>query len=203
VGNNRPGVTATGTVGVMATGQSVGVQASGSLYGINVISGGINVDPGGINVLGDSVFSGRLTINNQPNGGIPLCYAYIANFLTQCASSRSFKKNIDDFGGGLDLVRVLRPVTFDWKSEDRHDMGLIAEEVESVEPLLTTHQEDGRIQGVRYDLIGVVLINAVKEQQALIEAQQKQSDELKKQVDQLMAVVCSLKSDADICAKGK
>ena len=33
---------------------------------------------------------------------------------------------------------------------------------------------DGQVQGVKYDCIGVVLINAVKEQQAQIEQQKEQ-----------------------------
>lgn len=145
-------------------------------------------------VQGDAVFNGRLTLNNQPNGGVPICYAYSANFITQCASSRRFKKNISDFSRGLDLIRSLRPVTFDWKSDDRPDIGLIAEEVETIEPLLTTHLQDGQIQGVRYDLIGVALINAVKEQQAQIEAQ-------KAEIEALKAVICEIKPTAAVCKK--
>ena len=45
------------------------------------------------------------------------------------------------------------------------DMGLVAEEVNAVEPLLTTTNTSGAVEGVKYDRVGVVLINAVKEQQ--------------------------------------
>jgi len=41
---------------------------------------------------------------------------------------------------------------------------------------------DGQVEGVKYDRIGVVLINAVKEQQAQIEQQKAQ---LKRQQDLL------------------
>jgi hypothetical protein len=34
-----------------------------------------------------------------------------------------------------------------------------------------TLNNDGQVEGVKYDRVGVVLINAVKEQQAQIEAQ--------------------------------
>ena len=71
-------------------------------------------------------------------------------------------------------------------------MGLVAEEVAEVEPLLVTTNKQGEIEGVKYDRVGVVLINAVKEQQAQIEQQQMQIAELKK-------IVCSLKPEVEVC----
>jgi hypothetical protein len=50
-----------------------------------------------------------------------------------------------------------------------HDFGLVAEEVASVEPMLVTHNKDGQVQGVKYERLGVVLINAIREQQTQIE----------------------------------
>ena len=70
----------------------------------------------------------------------------------------------------------------------RPDIGLIAEEVENIEPLLTTHLEDGQIQGVRYDLIGVVLINAVKEQQRQLDEQEAENRRLKAELDALLSM---------------
>ena len=85
-------------------------------------------------------------------------------------------------------------------------MGLGAEDVAQIDPLLVTYNAKGEVEGVKYDRIGVVLVNAVKEQQAQIETlqktnaeQQKQNDELRKQVETLRAVVCSIKPDAQIC----
>jgi hypothetical protein len=48
-------------------------------------------------------------------------------------------------------------------------VGLAAEEVKEVEPLLTFDNEHGEVEGVKYKLVAVTLINAVKEQQAEIE----------------------------------
>jgi hypothetical protein len=92
--------------------------------------------------------------------------------LAFCSSSRRYKENVMPFTGGLELVRGLRPVTFDWRGRQRADLGLIAEEVADVEPLLVTHNRKDEIEGVKYDQIVVVLINAVKEQQKQIENQQ-------------------------------
>ena len=89
------------------------------------------------------------------------------------------------FRGGLDLLQRLRPVTFDWKQTAEHDIGLIAEEVAEVEPLLITRNKTGEIEGVRYNQLSVLLINAIKEHQELIRSQQqlisKQEERLNRQ----------------------
>ena len=48
-----------------------------------------------------------------------------------------------------------------------------------IEPLLVTHNDKGEIEGVKYDRVAVVLINAVKEQQAQIEQQRSQIELLR------------------------
>ena len=64
------------------------------------------------------------------------------------------------------------------------DLGLVAEEVAKVEPLLVTHNERGEIEGVKYDRIAVVLINAIKQQQEQMERQKAENDKLKQQLRQ-------------------
>ena len=111
-------------------------------------------------------------------GGTALCLNS-SSFISFCSSSRRYKENVADFSSGMNLINRLRPVTFDWKESKLHDLGLVAEEVAEVEPLLTFKNDKGEIEGVKYDRVGVVLLNAVKEQQAQIEAMQKENLELK------------------------
>ncbi len=106
--------------------------------------------------------------------------------LSSCSSSRRYKQNVQPLRAGLNLVSRLQPVTFDWKGRVEPDLGLIAEEVAKVEPLLVTRNKDGVIEGVKYDQLAVVLINAVKEQQAQIAAQQRQITQLQNQVRTLL-----------------
>lgn len=80
-----------------------------------------------------------------------------------------------------------------------HDLGLGAEDVAAIEPLLVTYNKDGQVEGVKYDRIGVVLVNAVKEQQGHIESLQKNNTQLQTQVNELKSVVCSIKPDVEIC----
>jgi len=93
----------------------------------------------------------------------------LANFITRCeASSLRYKTNIKPYLGGLDVVAKLQPIAFTRKYNGRSDIGLAAEDVEKVEPLFTYPNDEGKVEGIKYDLLTTVLINAVKEQQQQI-----------------------------------
>lgn len=85
-------------------------------------------------------------------------------------SSRRLKTNIESIDRALEKVQRLRGVTFDWKNDRRHDIGLVAEEVGEVIPEIVTYEENGKdAQGLDYSRLVAVLIEAVKEQQGQIE----------------------------------
>lgn len=105
------------------------------------------------------------------------------NQISACSSSLRYKTSILPFNSGLNLVNRLQPITFSWKDGGTRDLGFGAEDVAAVEPLLVTYNEKGEVEGVKYDRIAVVLLNAVKEQQAQIDEQKKQLSELKNIVD--------------------
>jgi hypothetical protein len=94
--------------------------------------------------------------------------------ISNCSSSLRYKTHVATLHSGLSLIKRLRPVTFTWKADRAPDLGLIAEEVAKVEPLLTFRNSKGEIEGVKYDRLSVALVNAVKEQQTQIEQQQAQ-----------------------------
>jgi len=115
-----------------------------------------------------------------------------SNEISTCSSSLRYKDRISFFSAGLDLIYRLRPVAFDWKTSGEHDLGLIAEEVAEVEPLLVTRNDKGEIEGVKYAQLNVVLINAVKQQQEQIRRQQAE-------IEQLKQLVCAERPAAAIC----
>ncbi|NNE68700.1 MAG: tail fiber domain-containing protein [Pyrinomonadaceae bacterium] len=119
--------------------------------------------------------------------------------VSSCSSSIRYKSNIEEFRPGLDLIMKLRPVSFNWNEGGMLDLGLVAEEVEKIEPVLTTTNSEGEIEGVKYDRIGMVLVNAVKEQQAQIEKQKEIIKRQQESIDALKALVCENNKTADIC----
>lgn len=120
------------------------------------------------------VVYGRLFVGDlTAGGGAPLCY-WEGVIMACNLSSLRFKTNVQSFMPGLNVVNRLRPIAFNWKGDGRADVGFAAEEVAKIEPLLTLYNAKGEIEGVKYNQISVVLVNAIKEQQAQIASQQAQ-----------------------------
>ncbi|MFN2577511.1 MAG: tail fiber domain-containing protein, partial [Pyrinomonadaceae bacterium] len=111
-----------------------------------------------------------------------------AGDLLQCGgSSLRWKTKVQPFLGGLDIVRRLRPISFNWKEGGQRDIGLGAEDVAKVAPSFTFTDSNGEITGVRYERLDILLINAVKEQQQQLEHQRHEIAQLQGQVRQLRA----------------
>jgi hypothetical protein len=86
-------------------------------------------------------------------------------------SALKYKENINEITSS-DIIYNLRPVTFDWKKDGSHDVGLIAEEVGDHMPELVSKDKEGNVEGVKYSKLTSLLIKAVQDQQ-------KEIDELK------------------------
>lgn len=103
-------------------------------------------------------------------------------------SSGRWKQNIKTIEGALDKVMQLRGVSFDWKPEHggTHDIGFVAEEVGKVIPEIVTWEKDGKdAQGVAYDRVTALTVEAIKEQQHTIESLRHSAQELREQLESL------------------
>lgn len=91
------------------------------------------------------------------------------------SSTRRIKQNIRPIDIGIKTVMKLRPVSYDLKPEynPKHlgpQVGLIAEDVQKIDPRLIALDDSGQPLGVRYMQMTAVLIKAVQEQQAEIDS---------------------------------
>ena len=85
-------------------------------------------------------------------------------------SSRRFKTNIQPLEGALEKVEQLQGVSYDRKSDGRHEIGVIAEDVDQVLPeVVSRDPRTKEAQGVDYARLAALLIEAVKSQQAEIQ----------------------------------
>jgi hypothetical protein len=84
-------------------------------------------------------------------------------------SSIRYKENIEAIKYGLDKVVQLRGVTYNKKDTGVREIGLIAEEVESILPDLVLKNQEGEPDSVSYGRITAVLIEAIKELKIEIE----------------------------------
>ena len=110
-----------------------------------------------------------------------------ALLITTCTSSQSslrYKTDLQPFLGGLDVINRLKPYNFAWKESGMREIGLIAEDVAEVEPLLTFKNDKDEIEGVKHENLNVIFVNAFKEQQAQIEELRQQIKALQEQLKQ-------------------
>ena len=87
------------------------------------------------------------------------------------------------------MVNRLRGVRYNWKDENRpeHKIGFIAQEVEEVLPELVKTREDG-FKGVNYAEMTAVLVEAVKELTAQVEALKAENNTLKAEASKVEAM---------------
>jgi hypothetical protein len=108
--------------------------------------------------------------------------------LTTSTSDVRLKENINTLTNALSNVILLRGVSFTWKTEPQmgQRIGFIAQEVEEVIPeLVFTNEVDG-FKGVNYAELTAVLVEAIKEQQQIIESLNTANNEQKKLNEELL-----------------
>ena len=95
-------------------------------------------------------------------------------------SMRKLKKNIQGLADPIGLIKSLRGVSFDWRSNGKSDFGFIADEVDAVVPEIVGHTSNGNARSVDYSRFSPILVEAVKAQQEQIDLLQAKLDELAK-----------------------
>jgi len=106
--------------------------------------------------------------------------------LGTAVSSERFKDEVKPMDKASEAILSLQPVTFRYKKELDPDgipqFGLVAEEVEKVNPDLVARDEQGKAYTVRYEAVNAMLLNEfLKEHKAFLE-EHRTVEELKKQV---------------------
>ena len=117
-------------------------------------------------------------LRNNPNATIDGAGGITATSFFS-TSSQKYKTNILPLGGCLELVKQLQGVSFEWipdpviGRESSPDIGLIAEDVNQVLPEVVKKSEWG-CEAIEYSKLVPVLINAIKELAAQVEALKNQ-----------------------------
>ena len=114
----------------------------------------------------------------------------IGSWATVTSSAR-YKEAIKTDGCASEAILALKPVTFRYKHEldpkGIPQFGLVAEDVEKVNPALVARNAEGKVFTVRYEAVNAMLLNEfLKEHKAFLEEQRK--------VQKLEAAISQLKS---------
>src|SRR5439155_15461484 len=148
--------------------------AVGSSAGHNLTTGGNNIDIGNNGVAGESD-----TIRIGTQGTQTATYvagisgATVADGVTvivdsngqlgTITSSARYKEAIEPMGRVSEAILALKPVSFHYKKElDSRaipEFGLVAEEVEKIDPDLVTRDQQGKPYSVRYEAVNAMLLN--------------------------------------------
>ena len=106
-------------------------------------------------------------------------------------SSRRFKEAIEPVAEASEAVFALRPVSFRYKKEidplGTRQFGLVAEEVEKVNPDLVGRDVEGKPTAVRYDQVNAMLLNEFLKEHRKNEEQAGTIARLEQQVEGLTA----------------
>ncbi|MFF4701104.1 tail fiber domain-containing protein [Streptomyces chattanoogensis] len=114
----------------------------------------------------------KMPHNNSASGSGTWYAVWVEGDGTFCRNTSSirYKENVRDIEVDPAAVLALRPRIYDRKpTEDKpqsrkDEYGLIAEEVAATLPEIVTYDEEGRIDALRYDLLGVALLPVVQDQ---------------------------------------
>jgi hypothetical protein len=177
--NNTTGVTNT----------AVGFNAGFAITTAN------NVIVIGTNVAGENVDHGCFIgeIFGQTSSGGTAVFINSNGRLGTATSSRRFKEAIKPMEQASETLFALKPVTFRYKKgidpQGIPQFGLVAEEVEKVDPALVVRDKEGKPYSVRYDQVNAMLLNEFLKEHRKVEKQQAAIAELKsilaKQVSKL------------------
>jgi uncharacterized coiled-coil protein SlyX len=173
-------------------------------YNLTTGNGNVCIGAGVIGVAGeDNTTRIRNIYASAANARV--VYVNDDNKIGTLASSRRFKEEIKPMEQASEVLFALKPVSFRYKKEfdaGRAPMfGLIAEDVEQVDPDLVSRNEKGEVETVRYEQINAMLLNEflkahreVQEQKATIaqlkstvEKQEATNAQQQKQIEALTA----------------
>jgi hypothetical protein len=151
--------------------------AIGDSAGFNQSTGSNNIYIG-TNMFGVANESNTCYIGSiwgQTTSGGTAVFINGAGKLGTTTSSRRFKRDIKPMDAASETLFSLNPVTFRYKKEidpqGIPQFGLIAEEVEKVNPDLVVHDKEGKPNTVRYEQINAMLLNEFLKEHKKVEEQ--------------------------------
>jgi hypothetical protein len=80
------------------------------------------------------------------------------------------------------MITSLRGFYFNWKVNNSHDIGFIAQEVQNVIPELVKSAPDNKYLTVDYVKIVPILVEAIKEQQKIIVEMKDELNQIKNEL---------------------
>jgi hypothetical protein len=185
--------------------------AVGSNAGQNLTTGSNNIDVGA-NVVGNASDANTIRIGKQGTQkatfiagifgtavtGSPVVVASNGK-LGVATSSARFKEAIKPMDKNSEAILALKPVTFHYKEELDPDkapqFGLVAEEVQKVDPELVIHDDQGKPFTVRYEAVNAMLLNEFLKEHRRIEQLQAENRDRDLKAEKQEAMIAKQQSE--------
>ena len=131
--------------------------------------------------MSNSCYIGQIFDQLSPSG--TAAFVNLDGKLGTTVSSRRFKDDIKPMDKSSEAILALKPVTFRYKKEidptGIAQFGLVAEDVEKVNPDLVVRDKEGKPHSVRYDQVNAMLLNEFLKEHRAVQEQQKEIEALK------------------------
>jgi trimeric autotransporter adhesin len=127
--------------------------------------------------------------------------------LGTATSSKRFKKDIKPMDKTSEALFSLSPVMFRYTNEidpaGTQQFGLIAEDVEKINPDLVVRDENGNVNTVRYDQVNAMLLNEFLKEHGKTEKQEAMIAYLRKQIEALTAGLQRVSAQLELSKVGE
>ena len=176
--------------------------ALGAFAGFAITAGDLNIDIGNLGFAGEAntIRIGDVQnatyvagISGQSSPGGVAVFVNSDGKLGITVSSQRFKDDIKTMDNASEAILALQPVTFRYKKKfdptGAAQFGLVAEEVEKVDPDLVVRDKEGKPYSVRYDQVNAMLLNEFLKEHRKVEEQQKEIDYLKAELKEQRSLI--------------
>ena len=145
------------------TGNSNVALGTSAGLGQNTGNGNVYIGSGVVGVPGENNVCYIRSIFGQTSASGAQVLVDSNNKLGTMTSSKRFKEAIKPMERDSDALFLLKPVSFRYKKEidpkGTSQLGLVAEDVEKVNPSLVVRDQEGKPYTVRYDQVNAMLLN--------------------------------------------
>jgi len=167
---------------------NVGCYRGMNLWGqMNVKRGGAVIS-GHVGINGSLVTSGTVQINEYIDGDLNVTGNVYASedVVAFSSSDERLKEDKTPISGALEKISTLDPIEFNWNDKQSiysgHDIGLIAQQVQSIAPEIVTQRADGYL-AMKYEKMVPLLVGAIQDQQKIINEMRAELDEIKSKIN--------------------
>ncbi|HVI79831.1 MAG TPA: tail fiber domain-containing protein, partial [Candidatus Acidoferrum sp.] len=176
----------------IALGVDAGIDVTSASDVICIGAPGANVD--------NSCYIGQI-FNATSANGIPVLINS-SNKLGATTSSKQFKENIKPMDRVSEALFGLKPVHFRYKKEidpaGISQLGLVAEDVEKVNPDLVVRDKEGKAYSVRYDQVNAMLLNEFLKEHRKMEKLEGTVADLAARLQKVTARVETIQASAQV-----